>query len=782
MNLGEKLSNGFRTFLPADLAVTEVLMVGLIRSCYIACLFLLIFVIGDIDLSPLILVVPLLGNILVLVTRTLEKKGLALMSPSDKRRDLQSLESKSLKHGSSSAKARLLDEGRVLVGFLRKALSIRLVRTTFVYATLLFCFKGIILQLVLHPNNFSSNWGYVLLWSRLDLYLVSVIGVAYISALFLAFPRIIFAIEFALLFLLFVAITINHEAFQLTQLRVLSDLSWRFGFSALGILLFMGSGFLVLLLLNGLLSQFLYLSNVTKVENPETKPFPLAKYAVSAVLLVLTLCTFLFAMKDVVLGFYAPSESNIFTNGVSLQNEQSPLNFNSALGATRDPVGLIKLNREFNDNIYSPIIYFREDALSKIVGNVIEKREKREESAPNAYDKSMRRRVSIEFYPLIAEARPLAIDFPLKVGQIVNPNPARFKDAYRAESMALIGQLGALAGREVGSPDWEVEEKFGYLEKHPDIRYQRYAERVIGDEKDPVLQAFKLQQHLIENAIYTLAPNHEVKDGDDNTATFLFGDKRGYCVHFAHALVYMLRSLEIPSRIGTGYMTDIRRSVDGNVLLRMSDRHAWAEMFVSDVGWVTLDVQPEQIESHADSEVDKELLEELIDAVEQVKDDGVTESHNMREHGEVTNFLVRIVKWFERTGYILLQVLLVLGGLIILSPFGGRLYLRYSFKFFPKSIKCYYRSVYYLLLTDNFSRVKGETLEEFSKRVAATYGLKEDLFILYREWLFKGRTDFDVKMLDTYYREITVVFKDFSLGRKLRGYFNFRGLRAIFGV
>ena len=38
------------------------------------------------------------------------------------------------------------------------------------------------------------------------------------------------------------------------------------------------------------------------------------------------------------------------------------------------------------------------------------------------------------------------------------------------------------------------------------------------------------------------------------TAAFLFGNFTGYCVHSAHASVYLWRSLGLPARIGTGYL------------------------------------------------------------------------------------------------------------------------------------------------------------------------------------------------------------------------------------
>jgi len=78
----------------------------------------------------------------------------------------------------------------------------------------------------------------------------------------------------------------------------------------------------------------------------------------------------------------------------------------------------------------------------------------------------------------------------------------------------------------------------------------------------------------------------------------------------------MLRALGIPARIGTGYLTDLSQAKDGHILLRMSDRHAWSEAYIQGTGWVPFDVQPDQVESHADTQVDTKLLEELMGSLE----------------------------------------------------------------------------------------------------------------------------------------------------------------------
>ncbi|MCR5147813.1 MAG: lasso peptide biosynthesis protein [Eubacterium sp.] len=73
--------------------------------------------------------------------------------------------------------------------------------------------------------------------------------------------------------------------------------------------------------------------------------------------------------------------------------------------------------------------------------------------------------------------------------------------------------------------------------------------------------------------------------GSDNyIEDFLFEVKKGYCVHYASAMVLMLRTEGIPARYVSGYyFTD-----DGDTVMS-SDAHAWVEAYIRGVGWVTFE-------------------------------------------------------------------------------------------------------------------------------------------------------------------------------------------------
>lgn len=80
---------------------------------------------------------------------------------------------------------------------------------------------------------------------------------------------------------------------------------------------------------------------------------------------------------------------------------------------------------------------------------------------------------------------------------------------------------------------------------------------------------------------------------------FWFDDKTGFCEHFSGAFVFLMRSAGIPARVVTGYAGGYRNRMGGYWLVRRSDAHAWAEVWLPQRGWVRIDptaaVAPERI-------------------------------------------------------------------------------------------------------------------------------------------------------------------------------------------
>ena len=80
---------------------------------------------------------------------------------------------------------------------------------------------------------------------------------------------------------------------------------------------------------------------------------------------------------------------------------------------------------------------------------------------------------------------------------------------------------------------------------------------------------------------------------------FLFTHKAGYCEHFSSALVVLMRGAGIPARVIGGYAGGERNPIGDYWLLRRSDAHAWAEVWLPQRGWIRVDptaaVSPERV-------------------------------------------------------------------------------------------------------------------------------------------------------------------------------------------
>jgi hypothetical protein len=79
---------------------------------------------------------------------------------------------------------------------------------------------------------------------------------------------------------------------------------------------------------------------------------------------------------------------------------------------------------------------------------------------------------------------------------------------------------------------------------------------------------------------------------------FLSESHVGYCQHFASAGVLLLRQMGIPARYASGYIVksgSFFKNADGDGYTAVvTDRaaHAWAEIYLEDIGWVPVEMTP----------------------------------------------------------------------------------------------------------------------------------------------------------------------------------------------
>src|SRR5512135_102371 len=89
--------------------------------------------------------------------------------------------------------------------------------------------------------------------------------------------------------------------------------------------------------------------------------------------------------------------------------------------------------------------------------------------------------------------------------------------------------------------------------------------------------------------------------GINSVDDFLFSSKKGFCEYYAGSFVFLMRAAGIPARVVTGYQGGEYNDLGGYYILRQSDAHAWAEVWLPNQGWVRVDltaaIAPARIQS-----------------------------------------------------------------------------------------------------------------------------------------------------------------------------------------
>jgi transglutaminase-like putative cysteine protease len=106
--------------------------------------------------------------------------------------------------------------------------------------------------------------------------------------------------------------------------------------------------------------------------------------------------------------------------------------------------------------------------------------------------------------------------------------------------------------------------------------------------------------HIRAGFTYTLTPGeYGDEEGRHAIDEFWLDRRQGFCEHFSAAFVVIMRALDVPARIVTGYQGADPQLQDGDVVVRNSHAHAWAEIWLEGRGWTRVDptaaVAPERV-------------------------------------------------------------------------------------------------------------------------------------------------------------------------------------------
>ena len=118
-------------------------------------------------------------------------------------------------------------------------------------------------------------------------------------------------------------------------------------------------------------------------------------------------------------------------------------------------------------------------------------------------------------------------------------------------------------------------------------------DEITTDGDTPLEIARKIQGYLRSSQFtYSLELADQAADGDlsDEPLSRFLETKRGYCVQFTSAMVMLAREAGIPARMAVGFLPG---TIDGDDrVVRVSDAHAWPELYFPRLGWVRFEPTP----------------------------------------------------------------------------------------------------------------------------------------------------------------------------------------------
>ena len=123
------------------------------------------------------------------------------------------------------------------------------------------------------------------------------------------------------------------------------------------------------------------------------------------------------------------------------------------------------------------------------------------------------------------------------------------------------------------------------------LRGNPRARTLVADwrQRDPRPEALVMSALTLfreQSFYYTLTPpllSGEIVDD------FLFRTRQGFCEHYASTFVFLMRAAGVPARVVTGYQGGEINALGGYMIVRQSDAHAWAEVWLEGRGWVRVD-------------------------------------------------------------------------------------------------------------------------------------------------------------------------------------------------
>lgn len=122
-----------------------------------------------------------------------------------------------------------------------------------------------------------------------------------------------------------------------------------------------------------------------------------------------------------------------------------------------------------------------------------------------------------------------------------------------------------------------------------------FTQKLIADHpelKTNLEKARFIESWLRDSGDFSYTLNMSIQDPEiDPVEDFLFNRKSGHCEYYASALALMLRAIDIPSRVISGFKGGEQGYLSNQFEVQQRYAHSWVEAFLDD-RWQTLDATP----------------------------------------------------------------------------------------------------------------------------------------------------------------------------------------------
>jgi len=175
------------------------------------------------------------------------------------------------------------------------------------------------------------------------------------------------------------------------------------------------------------------------------------------------------------------------------------------------------------------------------------------------------------------------------VTSVESEGSVRVGDTYQAAGSLSAATEEELRAAGSAYPDW-VRELYLQLPNDLPPRVPGLARDLARNEATPYDRAVAIEDYLREIPYDLDIP--DTPPGRDAVDFFLFDVQRGYFDYHASAMVVLLRSLGIPSRLAVGYILQADQREGSRYLVTEQNAFAWPEVYFPGLGWLEFNPTP----------------------------------------------------------------------------------------------------------------------------------------------------------------------------------------------